>query len=168
MKVFLVLVLGAAVFYFLIYGQPAIDRTPDEPTPAPATAPAPPETSYKELLQPAYLALLGSAEKTAGIQPIAPDAAALQKLVSAHPPTLAREAALRLCALLDRAASLTKSASERANRPSPRSQLPEKSSESSRKDAEAKDAFFQQSILNEWRSQMAALQAAARSEWSRL
>jgi hypothetical protein len=181
MKVFLAFIVGAAVVYFLLRGQPTIERASDDATPAPnstsipaatkAPTAAPPTTTYKALLQPAYLALIESTEKATDIKEMNQEAAALHALLSSAPPTPERDAALRLCVTVDRAATLTRSMADRAYRPSPRSKPSLTSGvdlERAERDAESKDAFFQKAVETQWRAQIAPLQTAARAEWARI
>jgi len=191
MKAFLALVIGAAVVYFLIRRQPAMEHSSVAPAtplahtalpgPMPPAAPQPPAIAaqptaqstalYKQLLRPAYLSLIDGTEKATNLRGMNPEVAELRALFSTVPQAPERDAALRLCAIVDQAATLTRSVVQRKNQSSSLSQPSSKGgAERARaaKETEERDTFFSQAAENQWRAQIGPLQAAARNEWAQI
>jgi len=180
MKTTLTILAIAAVAYFVLRKNTPPKPAPDDPTEIPVMAapitssPKPAaKISYKSLLNRAYLALIECTQRKNDLAEMSEEVAALHALLSSAPQTAERDAALRLCLTIDRAAALTRSFSERANRPSPRStdEIPGQSAamiERSKKNGEEIDAFFNKATENQWKAQIAPYQSAARAEWARI
>src|SRR4051812_36889917 len=115
MKVFLAIVIAAAVVFFLVRNRPAAEQTADAratplahlaspvpATPAPlasASAPAPTmaaqsTTLYKMLLRPAYVSLIDSTTRGTDLRYMNQEATELRALLSTAPQTRERDAAL--------------------------------------------------------------------------
>jgi len=195
MRAILVIVIAAAIVYFLVRGQPAgphsAGATPAPehaepvrpiPIPIPAITPGPAIATqpvgqttalYKQLFRPAYFSLIDATVKYTDLRNMNAEAADLRVLLSTVPASPEHDAALRLCAIIDQAATLTRSVVRRKDQSSPLDQPPassKRSGEAARaaKETEERNTFFSQAAENSWRAQIAPMQAAARSEWGRI
>ncbi len=175
MKFFFAFLLGAGVVFFLLsrpsVEKPAGEKATSSPrtvatvsTSAPGQAKPAVAKTYKELLSPVYLSLVESTQKSTDLVRVGGRVIELRRLIEAAEPSASRDAALRLCNIIDRGIALTRETSVRYNKQSVGSSL----AKNSEQDGTAKDEFFHRAVESQWRSQMEPLILAAQTEWSRI
>ena len=132
---------------------------------------APPFVTYRKLLQPYYSALTDVGKRTTDLREMDKGVDDLKTLIAASAPSEGREAALRFCDIVGRAAVITRPLSDRAVLQSPRStsSLGGTADQAhAARDAAARDDFFRGTVEKQWSAQIAPLRAAAQAEWARI
>lgn len=143
---------------------------PDPAAPSVTTAPAS-AASLFALLEPGYRTLLSA--KTMDAQFADPgQLARFRPLLQAQAASPQRDAAIRLCSILERAATMTRETRARLTPPpqTPPKKAPRSSPDYDRlkKAEEEKTAFFNRGAVRQWGVEIDAIRVEAQAEWARM
>jgi hypothetical protein len=150
---------------------PVVVQIPSILVPTPKPIAKPPEirrVAFRTLLRPTYEALMKAAEPGVDLASDGPEVVRQREKFTGLPQSPERDAALRLCALIQRGVILTRTEGGRYRH------VPEPSDPPSRGDTAAERAemsaaekatFFRGAIETRWREELLPLQKAAETEW---